>query len=235
MFNCVPSLIPFRPYSDYEFQSDLALLGSRRFSGSNFSTPWNVWSFGSNSYGAGLSFNSRHSFTPWSFNSNNTLRLPNPWDRGSLWNFGALTRKTTPVGRNDYNPKNSFRPYDYNKYDKNGDKIKELDPKMQEKVMQLLDYAKQQGIKGVKIISGYRTYQEQAALYQKYVVEGGQKGRAAKPGTSKHETGKAIDINAEQLNYADVQKLAKYAKEVLGMNWGGDFKTCREIWHFDII
>ena len=42
----------------------------------------------------------------------------------------------------------------------------------------------------------------------------------AKPGTSAHEFGRAIDINVSQLKRSDIYKLARYAKEVLHMRWG---------------
>lgn len=41
--------------------------------------------------------------------------------------------------------------------------------------------------------SGYRSYAEQAALYDKYQHHGG--ARAAKPGTSNHNYGKACDVS----------------------------------------
>ena len=41
--------------------------------------------------------------------------------------------------------------------------------------------------------SGYRTYAEQAALYDKYLHHGG--NLAAKPGTSNHEGGSAMDVS----------------------------------------
>lgn len=47
----------------------------------------------------------------------------------------------------------------------------------------------------VNVTSGYRTYDQQAALYARYVKSGfNQKYIAAKPGTSNHETGNAVDV-----------------------------------------
>lgn len=117
-----------------------------------------------------------------------------------------------------------IRPYDYNSYGKNGEMISKLAPEMQEKTMQLLDYAKSQNL-NVSIISGYRTQDEQKHL---------QKTRpqfAAK--NSPHCVGKAIDIKITNGNDDDYKKLGDYAKSI-GMRWGGDFKNpAPENWHFD--
>ena len=43
--------------------------------------------------------------------------------------------------------------------------------------------------------SGYRSYAEQAVLYDRYLHGGGV--LAAKPGTSNHNYGKAADVSAE--------------------------------------
>lgn len=111
----------------------------------------------------------------------------------------------------------------------NNDYITELDPVMQNKVKQLEEFAKKEGIP-FKITSGYRTREEQIALQKKYA---GQKGRVAGADTSKHRFGKAIDISVNSLSQTQRKKLGDYAKSI-GMRWGGDFKTYREDWHFDI-
>jgi len=52
--------------------------------------------------------------------------------------------------------------------------------------------------------SGYRSYNTQASLYTSYVESYGQKAAdkySAKPGQSEHQTGLAIDITCEALNY----------------------------------
>lgn len=119
---------------------------------------------------------------------------------------------------------NNFRPYNYNEYGKNGTKISQLDPKMQEKTMQLLDYAKSEGL-NVSITSGYRTKEEQAELLRTRPQFAAKK--------SHHCTGKAIDISIIGGSDADYKKLGDYAKSI-GMRWGGDFSKVKERWHFDI-
>lgn len=119
--------------------------------------------------------------------------------------------------------KENFRPYDYGKYSNNGDKISQLEPKMQEKTMQLLDYAKSQGM-NVTITSGYRNREEQDALCKKTHL-------AVK--NSPHIQGKAVDLSIEGDKDEDYKKLGDYAKSI-GMRWGGDFKHPEaEGWHFD--
>lgn len=118
----------------------------------------------------------------------------------------------------------NFRPYDYNNYGKNGDKISKLTPKMQEKTMQLLDYAKSQGM-NVTITSGYRTQAEQQELLRTRPQYAAKK--------SLHCEGKAIDIRIASGKDEDYKKLGDYAKSI-GMRWGGDFSKVKERWHFDL-
>ena len=120
---------------------------------------------------------------------------------------------------------NNFRPYNYNNYANNADKIRLLDPQMQEKTMLLLDYAKSVGLE-VTISSGYRTKERQAQLCKE------KPHLAAK--NSLHCQGKAIDISIKNGTDSDYKKLADYAKTI-GLRWGGDFKNfTRERWHFDM-
>jgi D-alanyl-D-alanine carboxypeptidase len=56
-------------------------------------------------------------------------------------------------------------------------------------------FARQHGWHG-SVISGFRTYAEQAALYARYVASGfNPRYIAAKPGTSSHESGNAVDVS----------------------------------------
>ena len=54
-------------------------------------------------------------------------------------------------------------------------------------------------------ISGFRSYELQKSVYNKYTRQLGEKTAeivSAKPGSSEHQTGLAIDISAKSLNYA---------------------------------
>jgi hypothetical protein len=61
-------------------------------------------------------------------------------------------------------------------------------------VADAVSYARSHGWHGV-VTSGYRTYAQQAALYQRYLHGG---PLAAKPGTSSHELGQAVDVTDYQ-------------------------------------
>lgn len=71
--------------------------------------------------------------------------------------------------------------------------------------------------------SDFRTYAEQAALYQKYLA--GQGNLAAPPGHSMHESGKAFDINSAFL--AQNPDVVRYL-----LNHGFDRDVGGEPWHF---
>lgn len=64
----------------------------------------------------------------------------------------------------------------------------QVDASIAPNLQAMINAAKQDGV-NLDIISGYRSHQEQQALYDKYGP-----GRAAKPGTSNHEKGMAVDF-----------------------------------------
>lgn len=76
--------------------------------------------------------------------------------------------------------------------------------------------------KNVAFNEGWRSQEDQAALYQKYGA-----GRAAKPGASLHEYGLAIDINT-----ADVRKLDEMG---LLRKYGFSTAIGKETWHIEPI
>ena len=142
------------------------------------------------------------------------------------FNFGSLL---TNAGRNT-----TLGNVDYSKYgDANSKKLQQLTKETQIKVMQVMDYARSLGCE-VSIISGKRTQAEQDALRVKYAD---QPGRVAPGNTSKHLTGRAVDLgftkDGKRASHEVYQKIGQYAKSI-GMRWGGDFTACREEWHFDM-
>lgn len=107
-----------------------------------------------------------------------------------------------------------------------------LTPEMQTAVIQLLSYAKENGL-NVTVTSSYRSYEEQVNLYNT-----SRPGYAAKPGSSQHEFGKAIDIKIEggdsdNKNDPKFKLLGDYWTS-LGYNWGGTWSGANEPWHFDL-
>lgn len=91
----------------------------------------------------------------------------------------------------------------------------------------------------VLITDGKRTFEEQEALHKA-------NPKNAKPGTSRHETGRAIDINlvdkktgkyirkADTLATWNATKVPAIAKE-MGIRWGGDFKSYHDPVHFEYL
>jgi LAS superfamily LD-carboxypeptidase LdcB len=65
-----------------------------------------------------------------------------------------------------------------------------LDPEFRTKAQAFLEAARAHGL-DVRVSSGWRSSALQAILYKKFLAGIG--GRAAKPGSSKHEKGQAID------------------------------------------
>lgn len=170
---------------------------------------WNSGLFANNSI-FGNGYQNFGTFDFWSGNYNLNVNE-------SIWDKDYSKERENQV-------KENFRPYDYNKYGKNANKISELSPEMQEKTMMLLDYAKSQGME-VTITSGFRTRAQQEYLLKT------RPEYAAK--RSLHCLGRAIDISIKGNNDSDYRKLGEYAKSI-GMRWGGDFKKVAERWHFDI-
>jgi tape measure domain-containing protein len=84
------------------------------------------------------------------------------------------------------------------------DAIEKLDDGLAEKVAMLLKQ-----FPDLVVNEAYRTYDEQAALYAKLKPTG---ARVAKPGTSRHESGKAVDLSVGKLSpqrYAEVKRVAE--------------------------
>lgn len=131
---------------------------------------------------------------------------------------------------------------------------KEIDPRSERSISTLLEhvrpYAKallfkaaEQGI-SIKIISGTRTFAEQDALWQKgrsqdgSVVDPSQVVTNARGGESNHNYGIAFDIGVFQGgNYLTRESpylaIGALGQE-LGLEWGGDWKTFRDISHFQL-
>lgn len=106
-------------------------------------------------------------------------------------------------------------------------KIKDLDPQMQAKVVELYTRAKEKGIdtNKINVFSGLRSRAQQEAIYKS-----ARKGYAAKPGMSQHELGRAVDIKADKETKAKLGKIW----EDMGFKWGQRFSRAPEDWHFDL-
>ena len=90
----------------------------------------------------------------------------------------------------------------------------------------------------VKIISGLRSYAEQATLYAKGRTTPGPKVTNARPGYSNHNFGTAWDIGLfkgkRYLTDSPIYTEIGQAARSLGLTWGGDFKSFKDIPHFEL-
>lgn len=88
-----------------------------------------------------------------------------------------------------------------------------------------------------KIISGTRSYPEQAELYAQGRTKPGPIVTRAKPGYSNHNFGVAIDIGLwNGKDYLEDSPLYKKAGEIgkkMGLAWGGDWSSFKDLPHFE--
>lgn len=97
----------------------------------------------------------------------------------------------------------------------------------------------------VKILSGTRTYAEQADIYAQGRTKPGKVVTNAKAGSSNHNFGIAFDVGifdgkkyftganaVETKAYSDLRKLTK--KQVPELDWGGDWKTIKDAPHYEL-
>lgn len=115
-----------------------------------------------------------------------------------------LVNKSNPVG-NDYVPANLVA---IDSSYTNGGKRVELEKKTAEAAISMLDAMKDEGINNVSITSGYRTYDYQKSLFDRYFSEEQAAHPtwsdaqvkeyvltySAYPGTSEHQTGLCMDL-----------------------------------------
>lgn len=112
-----------------------------------------------------------------------------------------------------------------------------LHPRVQPYARSLVQKAAAMGIV-IKVISGLRTYAEQAALYALGRTAAGTKVTNAGPGYSNHNFGLAFDIGVfEGSKYLDDSPKYKAVAPLgidLGLTWGGAWKTIQDQPHFEL-
>lgn len=122
--------------------------------------------------------------------------------------------------------------------DRSESNIKELHPVVQPIARQVIWNAVKEGI-NAKVISGFRSYEQQNALYEKGRSQPGKVVTNAKGGYSNHNFGLAFDIGIfagafykpEGPEYRQVGKIGK----TLGLAWGGDWMSFRDEPHLEYI
>jgi peptidoglycan LD-endopeptidase CwlK len=115
--------------------------------------------------------------------------------------------------------------------------IASLLPEVQPMARALVQKAASAGIK-VKILSGFRTYAEQDALYAQGRTAPGNVVTNAKAGYSNHNFGIAFDIGVfdggTYLGDSPKYKAVGVIGEDLGLEWGGNWKTIVDQPHFQL-
>lgn len=99
-----------------------------------------------------------------------------------------------------------------------------------ERVRKALAAWEAEGGKPVVLTDGYRSHAQQVDLYQR------KPGLAAKPGSSYHERGLAIDVNPSTFGGYGTREYARFVAFMKGQGfaWGGDFRRVKEPWHFGL-
>ena len=175
-----------------------------------------------NSFSNAFKFNLNNTFMPFNGTVNPASPSVTPVANNNSQNFSAMNlsdKQLTEYGFDTPEKRQGFRS---------------LKPEMQHAVVKLTDYAKSEGIKITykSKRSIFRTRADQEAIYKTT-----RPGFAAKPGSSRHETGEAVDItipgaNSNNKNDPQYKKLAAFWQN-MGYTWGGNWNHC-EPWHFDL-
>lgn len=114
-------------------------------------------------------------------------------------------------------------------------RIARLHPRLRSQARQLLSLAAARGI-DLRVVSGLRTYEEQAALYAQGRTAPGSIVTNARPGESWHNFGLALDVvpwengrlNWNTTRWAEIGALGKS----IGLQWGGDWTSLVDKPHF---
>jgi peptidoglycan LD-endopeptidase CwlK len=119
----------------------------------------------------------------------------------------------------------------------NQQRILTLHPFIREKVRQFLSLARENGI-DLLITSALRTFQEQERIYQQGRTLPGPIVSWAKPGTSYHNYGLAIDVvpivnNKAIWGSTAWETIGRLGKS-LGFTWGGDWASKPDKPHFQM-
>lgn len=88
----------------------------------------------------------------------------------------------------------------------------------------------------LRVTSGFRSRADQERLWQAW-LSGASPYPAAKPGSSRHEVGRAVDVVWEASGTSEPFEgawglLGDYAERYLGMRWGGRFRPTDPV-HFE--
>lgn len=111
-----------------------------------------------------------------------------------------------------------------------------LKPKVRKLIGELVEECKKERFQ-IVVSRGFRTFEEQDALYAKGRSEAGNIVTNAKGGRSYHNFGVAFDVRPVAEKEEDREALYKKAGAVgkrLGLEWGGDWKEFVDLPHFQL-
>jgi hypothetical protein len=109
-----------------------------------------------------------------------------------------------------------------------------LQPKLADLVQDTLQDAADQGVHAV-VTSGYRSPAEQEKLYAQSRTAPGPRVTNASAGQSYHNWGAAADVNpVGGTGTAEQYRIIGDAAKNLGLTWGGDFKSIKDLDHIQL-
>jgi hypothetical protein len=106
-------------------------------------------------------------------------------------------------------------------------KLNQVNPALANIIRQLAERVATQYGGSIQVVSGYRSYASQAALYAN---RANNPNPVAVPGTSKHEQGLAVDLRISGVSASTVGALG----ESMGLRWGGRFSK-PDPGHFELL
>jgi len=159
--------------------------------------------------------------------------------KGDLDNlYGPLTEKAV----SDFEDSCDNIASGYGNFDKRSEQhITTLHPLAQEKAREFLNALKEDDLDGavVKIISGTRTYAEQAEIYAQGRTKPGKIVTKAGPGQSNHNFGIAWDVglfkDGDYLEESPLYKKVGKTGKRLALEWGGDWSSFVDQPHFQML
>jgi peptidoglycan L-alanyl-D-glutamate endopeptidase CwlK len=147
--------------------------------------------------------------------------------------WGAIYARLVGKKIDQMKPSEAISPVD----DRSEKVIATLLPEVRPIARTLVQKAAAAGIT-IRVISGLRSYEEQAALYAEGRTAPGKKVTNARPGYSNHNFGIAFDIGVFEGNRYLPESPKYKAVGALGMDlgleWGGNWKTIVDQPHFQL-
>lgn len=117
-------------------------------------------------------------------------------------------------------------------------RLESLHPKVKDDFKNFIEDAERDLNITLRITQGYRSFEEQQSLYDMGRTKEGKIVTNAKPGSSYHQYGLAVDLvelvsNGTKVDWNfDTGKLVPYAHKY-GIMWGGNFKKFQDRPHFE--